>query len=444
MHLHGKTGQHLLHKEKMDLPIDNARELGQILEANPIPTFVVDSNSKITHWNRACVLLTDIPAADMIGTDKHQEAFYCQRRELMADLIVRGADTAELSALYGDKVKNSQRTRAGYEGEDFFPKLGKTGKWLFFTAAPLKDANGDTVGAIETLQDITERRLAEQGIRASEARFRRLFESANDAIFIVKDGRIIDCNQKALDLFNASRKFILGLAPMALSPEKQPNGASSEDEVDRRNSIVLQNVPQLFEWRFLRKDGSQFDAEVSLTRFWVSDSPHALAIVRDITARNKMIQTIKTRETELDDKRRYLEKVNQALKAALDHREVEKRAVEENMLINLKRFVFPYIEELGKCQISTDAQAYLNIIETNLNDIVSRLPRTVFSKYIDLTPTEIRIADFIRDGKNSKEMAHLMGLSPSSVQWHRKNIREKLGLTNKKVNLYAYLTSLTE
>ena len=112
-----------------------------------------------------------------------------------------------------------------------------------------------------------------------------------------------------------------------------------------------------------------------MTRFKIADSPHALAILRDITAKKKMNQTIKARETELDEKSRYLEKVNQALKAALDHREVEKRAVEETMLVNLKRFVFPYIEELGKCQISTDAQAYLNIIATNLNDIVSRLPR---------------------------------------------------------------------
>jgi PAS domain S-box-containing protein len=428
----------------MALPIDTARELGQILEANPIPTFVVNTNSQITHWNRACELLTDIPAADMIGTDRHREAFYCQRRELLADLIVRGADTAELSALYGDKFKNSQRTRAGYEGEDFFPKLGENGKWLFFTAAPLEDANGDIVGAIETLQDITQRRLAEQAIRAGEARYRQLFESANDAIFVLKDGRIVDCNQKALVLFDASRKVLLGQHPLALSPEIQPNGAFSEDEVERKSAMVKQNVPLLFEWQFLRKNGSPFDAEVSLTRFWVSESPLALAIVRDITARKKMSRTINAREKELDEKRRYLETVNQALKAALDHREVEKRAVEENMLINLKRFVFPYIEELGKCQISRDAQAYLNIIDTNLNDIVSRLPKTIFSKYIDLTPTEIRIADFIRDGKNSKAVAHLMGLSPSSVQWHRKNIREKLGLTNKKVNLYVYLTSLTE
>ena len=423
---------------------NEARKLNQILEANPIPTFVVDSNSKITHWNRACELLTDIPAADMIGTENHREAFYSERRELMADLIVRRAAVTDLSALYGGRYKSSQLTKEGYEGEDFFPKLGENGKWLFFNAAPLKNAHGDIIGAIETLQDITQRRLAEQGIRASEARYRQLFESANDAIFILKDARVVDCNRKALDLFNMSRKAILGRSPMELSPKMQPGGASSEDEVNRRISMVFQSVPQLFEWRFLRTDGSQFDAEVSLTRFKVADSPHALAILRDITVQKKMIQTIKARETELDEKSRYLEKVNQALKASLDHREVEKRAVEENMLVNLKRFVFPYIEELSKCQISMDAKAYLNIIDTNLNDIVSRLPKTVFSKYIDLTPTEIRIADFIRDGKNSKEMAHLLGLSPSSVQWHRKNIREKLGLTNKKINLYTYLTSLAD
>lgn len=428
----------------MALRIENAKTLGQILEANPIATFVVDSDCTITHWNRACELITDIPAAEIIGTDRHREAFYAERRELLADLIVGGADTASLSALYGDKYKKSQQTEDGYEGEDFFPKLGENGKWLFFTAAPLKDANGDTVGAIETLQDITQRRLADQNIRASEARYRQLFEAANDAIFILNNGRIIDGNQKALSLFNCSRNAMIGMSPLALSPEFQPGGELSQDAINKKKSIALQNIPQFFEWRYLRKDGTQFDAEVSLTRYMIASSFYELAIVRDVTARKKMIQTIKARETELDEKRRYLEKVNQALKAALDHREVEKRAVEENMLVNLKRFVFPYIEELGNCPLGTAASAYLNIIATNLNDIVSRLPKTVFSKYIDLTPTEIRIADFIRDGKNSKEVAHLMGLSPSSVQWHRKNIREKLGLTNKKVNLYAFLTSLTD
>ena len=73
--------------------------------------------------------------------------------------------------------------------------------------------------------------------------------------------------------------------------------------------------------------------------------------------------------------------------------------------------------------------------------MVSQFSKTVFSKYIDFTPTEIRIADFIKDGKNTKAIAGLLNLSPSSIQWHRKNIRKKLGLTDTRINLFTFLNS---
>ncbi|WP_319524584.1 PAS domain S-box protein [uncultured Desulfosarcina sp.] len=418
--------------------------LAQILEGNPIPTFVVDAQCRITHWNRACELLTGIPASETLGTVKHREAFYCHKRKLMADLIVNQTRSEDLIMVYGGKVKDCRHTRNGYEGEDFFPKLGENGRWLFFTAAPLTDAEGNISGAIETFQDITDKRTAEQELRASEARYRQLFESANDAIFLLKDGFIVDCNQKALALFNSSRDQMTGLSPLDLSPQNQADGISSEDEVRRRLALLDQNKPQFFEWRFLRKDGSRFDAEVSLNRFTINGSLYGLAIIRDISLRKKMIRTIEERQVALDEKSTYLEKVNQALKASLDHREVEKRAVEENMLVNLKRFVFPYLGELETCKLESEARAYLNIVQTNLNDIVSQFSKTIFSKYIDLTPTEVRIADLIREGKNSKEIADMLALSPSSIQWHRKNVRQKLGLTNKKINLQSYLNALSE
>lgn len=289
------------------------------------------------------------------------------------------------------------------------------------------------------LEEKTEHRL-----QASEARFRQVFDLANDGICVLKDGMVIDCNPRALALFNASREEMIGQAAIDFSLEIQPGGWSSRDEILKNRERVGQGMRQFFDWQFKRQDGSFFTAEVSLTRHVIDGAPHTLVIIRDITERKKMIHALQKREHELEEKSRYLEKVNQALKASLDHREVEIRAVEENMLVNLKRFVFPYIEELGNCKINTDARAYLNIIETNLNDIVSRFSKSVFWKYLDLTPTEVRIADLIRSGKNSKAIAQMLGLSPSSVQWHRKNIREKLGLTNKKVNLRTYLSSLSE
>jgi PAS domain S-box-containing protein len=362
----------------------------------------------------------------------------------MADLIVNQASSDELAIVYRGKVKRFRHTRNGYEGEDFFPGLGENGKWLCFTAVQLTDADGNIQGAIETLQDITDKRQAEQELRASEARYRQLFESANDAIFLLKNGLIADCNLKTLDLFGRSREAMTGLSPLDLSPQNQAGGRSSEDEVDRKLELLQRDIPQFFEWRFLRKDGSRFDAEVSLNRFIIDGSSYALAVIRDISLRKQMIRTLEEHQLALDEKSTYLEKVNQALKASLDHREVEKRAVEENMLVNLKRFVFPYLGELETCKLGSEAQAYLNIVQTHLNDIVSQFSRTIFSKYIDLTPTEVRIADFIRDGKNSKEIANMLALSPSSIQWHRKNIRQKLGLTNKKVNLQTYLNSLSE
>lgn len=418
--------------------------LAQILEGNPIPTFVIDAQRKITHWNRACELLTGIPASETLGTAKHRAAFYSHKRELMADLIVNQTRSDDLIKAYGGKVKDCRHTWNGYEGEAFFPKLGENGKWLFFTAAPLTDADGNISGAIETFQDITDKRMAEQELRASESRYRQLFESANDAIFLLKEGSIVDCNQKALALFNTSREEVTGLSPLGLSPQYQADGISSEDKVSRTLELLQQDIPQFFEWRFLRKDGSRFDAEVSLNRFIINGSPYELAVIRDISLRKQMIRTLEERQVALDEKSTYLEKVNQALKASLDHREVEKRAVEENMLVNLKRFVFPYLGELETCKLDSEARAYLNIVQTNLNDIVSRFSKTIFSKYIDLTPTEVRIADFIREGKNSKEIADMLALSPSSIQWHRKNIRQKLGLTNKKANLQTYLNSLSE
>jgi len=412
--------------------------LNQILRDTAVPTFAIDKDSRITHWNAACEILTGIAAADMIGSDRHQEAFYEVRRPVMADLIVRKVGLKELGTYYGGSIRKSQLIEVGYEGEDYFPKLGK---WLFFTAAPLKDDMGAIAGAVETIQDVSERHMAQERLGRSEARYRLLFESANDAIFLLEEGKAVDCNRKALELLKCQRPDIIGCTPLDFSPELQANGLRSLDEIARIGTTVTQSLPAFFEWRFCKKDGSEFDAEVSFTHFEVSNASYEIAIVRDITEKKLLIHSLRNHEQELDEKTVFLEKVNQALKASLDHREIEIRSVEENLISKIKQFIFPYLSELGRCKIDSDAKAYLKIVETNLSDLVSKYSRTIFSKYTDFTPTEIRIADLIREGHDTKEIARLMGVSPSSVQWHRKNIRAKLGLVNKSTNLYSHLNS---
>ena len=170
-------------------------------------------------------------------------------------------------------------------------------------------------GPIENIQDMTFRRETEQNLRDTEARYRQLFDSANDGIFVLKEGLLVDCNQKALELFNASREEMIGQSAMDFSPEIQPDGRSSVDEIQKREKLAQQGVRQFFDWHFFRKDGSSFDAEVSVTQYMIGNTPHTLAIVRDITDRKKIIFALQEREKELNEKSRYLEKVNQALKA---------------------------------------------------------------------------------------------------------------------------------
>jgi diguanylate cyclase (GGDEF)-like protein/PAS domain S-box-containing protein len=147
--------------------------LSQIIQGSAVPTFVIDQEHRIREWNIACERMTGIKAEKMIGTRDQWKAFSDHERPVLADFILNEASEEEIARQYGNKYRRSL-VGEGYEVEDFFPALEKEGKWLFFTASPLRDAAGRTIGAIETLQDITRRRKAEEALRASEQKYREL------------------------------------------------------------------------------------------------------------------------------------------------------------------------------------------------------------------------------------------------------------------------------
>ncbi|MGJ9417205.1 ATP-binding protein [Massilia sp. CMS3.1] len=138
--------------------------VSEFFDGNPVPTFAINTEHVITHWNRACEHLLGWNKEDMVGTDQHWRPFYQQQRPLLADLIVAGL-TDQIEHQYPGKWQRSAQIPGAYEAEDFFPSIGACGHWLHFTAAPLRDHGGRVVGAIETLRDVTERRLAENALR---------------------------------------------------------------------------------------------------------------------------------------------------------------------------------------------------------------------------------------------------------------------------------------
>ena len=164
-----------------------------------------------------------------------------------------------------------------------------------------------------------------------------------------------------------------------------------------------------------------------------------IGVLEDFTERKRAEKAVIERDKKLELQAEHLKEVNTALKVLVEHREKEKEELVENLLINLKKLVFPYLEKLRYKNQEGKRSAYLSIIESNLKDLISPFTKRLSSNNLGFTPSEIQIADLVRHGKTSKEIAAMLNISPKAVSFHRNNIRKKLGISNKKVNLRTCL-----
>ncbi len=190
---------------------ENKNWLSQIVKGSSVPTFVIDKDHDVTHWNKACENLTGIKKDEIVGTKESWKAFYDEERPVMADLVLKNADEEEIEEYYEDKFTRSTILNESYEAEDLFTSFGEEGKWVYFTAAPIKDSQGNRVGAIETLQDITERKQVEEKFKKSHRRFNAIYDDPSTFIGILdKEGNLISANRSSLEFIGARESELKG------------------------------------------------------------------------------------------------------------------------------------------------------------------------------------------------------------------------------------------
>jgi len=158
-------------------------------------------------------------------------------------------------------------------------------------------------------------------------------------------------------------------------------------------------------------------------------------------AHDMLEQRVEERTQELQMKSENLEEMNTALKVLLKKREEDKFELEEKVIYNIKEMVQPFLEKLGRTRLDDRQRTFLEILESNMDDIVSPFARKLSTRYLNLTPSEIQIANLVKQGKTTKEIAELLSLSTRTIESHRDSIRKKLGIKNQKANLRTHLMS---
>jgi PAS domain S-box-containing protein len=322
--------------------------------------------------------------------------------------------------------------------EELTPVRGEE-RWYHTIITPIKRSEGSLDSVLIIALDITERKQLKEALKESEEQYRQLVETMNDGFSMVDEHQIrIYANVRLCEMLGYERDEIVDVPATKVLDES--NRKLFEEQFAKRKK----GETGAYEITFTRKDEQKLPAIVSPRPIFdeKGNFKGSFSVITDITDLKLTQRAVKERELELEMQTANLEEANAALKVLLKRRDEDKKELEEKVLFNMGELVEPYLTKLKNSEMNARQKAFLDILESNLNDIISPFSRNLYFSYLNLTPSEMKIAGLIRQGKTTKEIASLLSLSSRTVETHRKNIRKKLGLREKKANLRTKLLSL--
>jgi len=384
--------------------------------------YFISADRKIVSVNPACEKITGWPVEYWIGRDMTP---YIYPEDLpKANLQFR-------RFLQGEPVEPTElhiRTKSGeYRTIEFKPAA-------VIESSEIKQISG--VG-----RDVTERVKTERALQESEEKFRNLTEQSPNMIFINRGGKVVYANRKCTEILGYTRDEFYSDDFDYLSLIA-PEYTDLIQKNFRKHSRGMEVEP--YEYGLVTKAGNRIEAIITTKLITYEGEKSILGIVTDISERKAAERLLHEKDQELTQKSKNLEEMNIALGVLLEQRDKEKLDFKENLFVNLKKLVIPYIEKLENQKPDGQAQTYLKILRSNLKDLMAPIANTLSQKFIDFTPTEIQVANLIVQGKTSKEIAAMLHVSTKAVSFHRANIRKKLGLRNRKTNLKTFLQSFPE
>jgi len=315
---------------------------------------------------------------------------------------------------------------------------GPASAWYMTQLGPIvKDGQVAAVTMVST--DITEMKKVHEELRESEAQKKAILDASIDRIRLVDtDMRIIWANKTTTRELSIAPEDLRGKFCYQMfvgrdtpCPECPSKKALTSGKLE--HAILHQYASKGIEGE------THWDNYAVPIKNESGDIESLIQITRNITEQVLAERALREREKELKIQATNLKEVITALRVLLKRRDEDKTELEEKVLSNVKDLVVPFLEKVKKTPLDPKQFTYIDILESNLNDITSPFLHNLSTKYINLTPKEIRVAYLIKEGKTTKEMGEMMAVSPRTIETHRKNIRKKLGIEKKKGNLRSHL-----